>query len=1682
MSQAAPAKVATAPPRRSEPARPDSRVHDFGATRRGGLSISRPGDAEEVAADRLARQAFAANPRPDAPPPARASGRPAPAASTRGEGRELPAAQRDFFAPRFGHRFEDVRVHAGPAAAAAAASVNARAFTLGRDIYFGDGQYRPQSAAGRELLAHELAHTLQDRPDVIARRALDTTFDMPESDPGAAPGADSGGHADELATLVSAGPSRGNQPARELLGRVEPNAQPDAIASLRTRLPAADREKVSALAGASPGAAPPAAASNHPPEIRPGETAPAPVETREAPGEQPAPVHERASGAAAARMQEAVRSVGAEAPVEGGATPPPGSLDASAAAGGGGKGGAPASRAAGAAQAVTPQHSAQMAELQGVASLQVLFGEAPGGPPGDPETIARMAASQSLASRFASGAAEKSQTVLSAALAVPAQVMTSLGAARQAIAAQATTQGAALKQGAGTARKQVSGQASRVRGAIGARHKTADGDVEHDVKDARDRATRAHDDAAKGLGTRADTEKSRIRRSYDSARDPLIGVGIEAGWKANDAAAARAKNLLGQKNGESSVLDGPIHDDRLEANADASEKVGTEYANSFRGSAREQANKLPESRPEIVGKVDDVTKQARDGFSNQFTQITQGADALETGAKARSRQSATQMQSALNANASQSEKALDAAEAQQGTGLQGQADAAQAALDQFVAGTLTTFGGGIVQAARQLVASIRGFVGSAAAIPAPETDELSEALSESDPGTALTAMGAQVATVAPTMAGMLTEGQQAAGAALAAAATSAAQGFAGSAAAFVQGATGINQQSATGFKQLGTGNKRSATNLATDAEAGFRDATKNADGAYSEFGDKVEENFRAGRTQMMDGLWSQETQSKLNADMDKYGQEAADHVKPRWKRVLKWVITIVVIVAVIAVTVLTAGALGPVGVVLLGAALGAAAGAVTTIANNLIDGEPWSKGVVKAMIVGAVGGAVGGAGGVLLKGVGSVALRIGLEAGVNVIGGVAGEALGSVATGQSVDWTGALMGALIGAGIGAGLGIAGAIRGKIRVGGIGEPAAPPPPRPTIEPPPPAPAGRLRSALEATKILAPRPAPVMPEVNVGAGAAGEGAPAPQPAPQPRRLAGFGERGTTTEQPPSDTRNLIGFGDRGTVTETPPAPVEATPGAPPPPPPTRKLIGFGDRGTTTEQLPSDTRRLAGFGERGTVTETPPPQPPPAEATPGAQPRPSPPTTRKLIGFGDRGTTTEKPPSDTRSLIGFGDRGTVTEAPPAPAEATPGAQPATPQPRRLIGFGDRGTVSDAPASVQPAPTPQPAAAAAPPPPRPMIIEPTAPRAGVGGGVEPIRAGGGGGPEIRASAKPPGAGAPRGGQQVIEPPRPVVNKPLGPAPGEAAASSTTPTKAPGAEPPISPRPAEPVESPKVGAAVEPVAGTKPEGAQTVGQPAPKAVEPSGPPATTKAPAATAAPEPAPPGAAAKAQTVREVPPHVTGGQKARLSRLLKTAEDAGLHVGEEQLDEIGKRLGATRNAAQADEVVSFLEQQLEASIAVKGTFRGGARVPGGSRAGDLAAELPEGTQASGTTTKPRTAVLTDAEQLAADLSKHVEPRPPGHEAHHIVPKGMAEGEEAREILRDAGIGINDVENGVWLPADTEIANPVTSDIHSRVHTGRAIRIITEILREGAKDGPDGVRRALVSIRNNLSELRFER
>ena len=105
-------------------------------------------------------------------------------------GQPLDPEIRSFFEPRFGHDFSRVKVHTDSKADRSALALNARAYTFGKDIIFGKGQYTPQTGEGKRILAHELTHVVQQEATatnepVIQRDCLDPsiTFGLPVTQP-----------------------------------------------------------------------------------------------------------------------------------------------------------------------------------------------------------------------------------------------------------------------------------------------------------------------------------------------------------------------------------------------------------------------------------------------------------------------------------------------------------------------------------------------------------------------------------------------------------------------------------------------------------------------------------------------------------------------------------------------------------------------------------------------------------------------------------------------------------------------------------------------------------------------------------------------------------------------------------------------------------------------------------------------------------------------------------------------------------------------------------------------------------------------------------------------------------------------------------------------------------------------------------------------------------------------------------------------------------------------------------------------------------------------------------------------------------------------------------------------------------------------------------------------------------
>lgn len=83
--------------------------------------------------------------------------------SSKGNGRGMDESTQSFMQNRIGTDFSNVKIHTDGEAIQMNRELNAKAFTTGSDIYFNEGQYQPESLAGKQLLAHELVHTVQQK-------------------------------------------------------------------------------------------------------------------------------------------------------------------------------------------------------------------------------------------------------------------------------------------------------------------------------------------------------------------------------------------------------------------------------------------------------------------------------------------------------------------------------------------------------------------------------------------------------------------------------------------------------------------------------------------------------------------------------------------------------------------------------------------------------------------------------------------------------------------------------------------------------------------------------------------------------------------------------------------------------------------------------------------------------------------------------------------------------------------------------------------------------------------------------------------------------------------------------------------------------------------------------------------------------------------------------------------------------------------------------------------------------------------------------------------------------------------------------------------------------------------------------------------------------------------------------
>lgn len=90
--------------------------------------------------------------------------------AARGGGQHLDHATQRQMESSFGADFSAVRIHHDARADGLSQALSARAFTTGRDVFFRQGEYNPGTSSGRELLAHELTHVVQQNGTGLQRK------------------------------------------------------------------------------------------------------------------------------------------------------------------------------------------------------------------------------------------------------------------------------------------------------------------------------------------------------------------------------------------------------------------------------------------------------------------------------------------------------------------------------------------------------------------------------------------------------------------------------------------------------------------------------------------------------------------------------------------------------------------------------------------------------------------------------------------------------------------------------------------------------------------------------------------------------------------------------------------------------------------------------------------------------------------------------------------------------------------------------------------------------------------------------------------------------------------------------------------------------------------------------------------------------------------------------------------------------------------------------------------------------------------------------------------------------------------------------------------------------------------------------------------------------------------------
>ncbi|WP_413167572.1 DUF4157 domain-containing protein [Capilliphycus salinus ALCB114379] len=644
------------------------------------------------------------------------------------------------------------------------------------------------------------------------------------------------------------------------------------------------------------------------------------------------------------------------------------------------------------------------------------------------------------ASDFLAQAAERVQTITGLGESIPERILAAAENAKAGVMAAVEQQKAVVTAQIVQLRSQAQSEAQAAIAQIQAKYQATAAAIPQTTANARQEIDSEQNTALQTLDEKVDNQTTHIEEVYNQAGEKYRDAGARIGDEALARAEERAKEYESKITGkDDNFWDGPLTDNRNRARANAAREVGKEYKQGLIDEANKQADQVQEGKSKDIETVLQIADQSRETLKNHHQASLESLDTAEQQVLSQVEETQTSLTEAANESLQATLQSLDQQQASQLQLLAGYGERQISVIDRDAQKAIASLQDGVNQAATSLQNALQESQAQLQGIPAPNPDELSAALAEvlGQFDNSVTKVQQQTEQgIAASEQGIAQGGQQVVSGVSTLAQTGLQESM-----TVVEAAkttlTNLNQGATDYFNQTQEAFSTTVTDITNSAVQGFNEVTQGIETTFEEVNQNLESGIEKGVSELEEGLRGAFDQ--MEADIDKYAEEAAAKEEPRGVKVLKGIAKALLVVAVIAVAIVVApvaigavgavaGALGAsaavasgIGMVVGGAIVGAAAGAVVQMGNNLIDGKPIFEDIGKAVLAGAIGGALGGAGGALGNVLGAAGklgtgltqstAKFGIDVGFDVAGTIAGD----LAVGNPIT----LEGVLIGAGIGA---------------------------------------------------------------------------------------------------------------------------------------------------------------------------------------------------------------------------------------------------------------------------------------------------------------------------------------------------------------------------------------------------------------------------------------------------------------------------------------------------------------------------------------------------------------------------------------------------------------------------------------------------------------------------------------